>query len=54
MLEEPIELLLVDVPEEYVGVVTQLLGVRRGIMTRMDHVGQRPRAPRVHRARRAA
>ncbi len=39
VVQEPMELLLVDVPEEYVGVVTQLLGVRRGIMTKMDHVG---------------
>jgi GTP-binding protein len=39
VLEEPMELLLVDVPEEYVGIVTQLLGVRRAVMTRMDHVG---------------
>ena len=39
VVEEPIELLLVDVPEDYVGVVTQLLGVRRGVMTKMDHVG---------------
>ena len=38
-VDEPLEQLLVDVPEEYVGVVTQLLGVRRGVMTRMDHVG---------------
>jgi len=38
-LQEPVEQFLVDVPEEYVGVVTQLLGVRRGVMTRMDHVG---------------
>jgi GTP-binding protein len=38
-LEEPMELLLVDVPEEYVGIVTQLLGVRRAVMTTMDHVG---------------
>jgi GTP-binding protein len=38
-LQEPVEQLLVDVPEEYVGVVTQLLGMRRGVMTRMDHVG---------------
>jgi GTP-binding protein len=38
-LEEPLEQLLVDVPEDYVGVVTQLLGVRRGVMTKMDHVG---------------
>src|SRR5438445_6383350 len=33
------ELLLVDVPEEYVGIVTQLLGVRRAAMTRMEHIG---------------
>ena len=39
VVEEPVELLLVDVPEDYVGVVTQLLGVRRGVMTKMDHVG---------------
>src|SRR5262245_12232202 len=38
-VEEPIEQLLVDVPDEYVGVVTQLLGMRRGVMTKMDHVG---------------
>src|SRR5262245_21641763 len=39
VLEEPMELLLVDVPEDYVGIVTQLLGVRRAVMTRMDHLG---------------
>jgi GTP-binding protein len=39
VLEEPMELLLVDVPEDYVGIVTQLLGVRRATMTKMDHVG---------------
>ncbi len=39
VVEEPVEQLLVDVPEDYVGVVTQLLGVRRGVMTKMDHVG---------------
>jgi GTP-binding protein len=39
VVQEPMELLLVDVPEDYVGVVTQLLGVRRGVMTKMDHVG---------------
>jgi GTP-binding protein len=39
VLEEPMELLLVDVPEDYVGIVTQLLGVRRAAMTRMDHIG---------------
>jgi GTP-binding protein len=39
VLEEPMELLLVDVPEEYVGIVTQLLGVRRAVMTKMEHIG---------------
>jgi GTP-binding protein len=39
VLEEPMELLLVDVPEEYVGIVTQLLGVRRAAMARMEHTG---------------
>jgi GTP-binding protein len=34
---EPMELLLVDVPAEYIGVVSQLLAVRRGKMTRMSH-----------------
>ncbi|HYR96191.1 MAG TPA: translational GTPase TypA [Candidatus Binatus sp.] len=39
VVEEPMELLLVDVPEEYVGIVTQLLGVRRAVLARMDHIG---------------
>src|SRR6185295_6675865 len=34
---EPMELLLVDVPEDFVGVLSQLLAVRRGIMTGMEH-----------------
>ncbi len=34
---EPMELLLVDVPEEYIGVVSQLLAVRRGKMSKMSH-----------------
>jgi len=34
-LHEPVELLIIDVPEAYVGVTTQLLGVRRGQMTKM-------------------
>ncbi|MBP1686445.1 MAG: typA [Deltaproteobacteria bacterium] len=37
--QEPMELLLVDVPEEYIGVVSQLLAVRRGKMTKMNHPG---------------
>ena len=40
----------IDVPEDYVGVVTQLLGVRRGVMTKMDHVGSGARARRVRGA----
>jgi GTP-binding protein len=39
VIEEPMELLLIDVPEEYVGIVTQLLGVRRAVMTRLEHLG---------------
>jgi GTP-binding protein len=39
VIQEPVELLVVDTPEDYVGVVTQLLGVRRGIMAKMDHTG---------------
>ncbi|MGH7790129.1 MAG: translational GTPase TypA [Candidatus Binatia bacterium] len=39
VLNEPVELLLVDVPEDYIGVVSQLLAVRRGKMTRMTHTG---------------
>lgn len=39
VLQEPMESLLVDVPEEYIGVVTQLLAVRRGVMTKMEHEG---------------
>ena len=38
-LQEPMELLQVDVPEEYIGVVSQLLAVRRGIMKKMEHTG---------------
>jgi GTP-binding protein len=38
-LFEPVELLVADCPEEYVGVVTQKLGRRRGRMTRMINNG---------------
>jgi len=38
-LQEPMELLLVDIPEEYIGVVSQLLAVRRGVMQKMEHMG---------------
>jgi len=39
VVSEPMELVVVDVPEEWVGAVTQLLGVRRGIMQDMRQVG---------------
>jgi GTP-binding protein len=38
-LQEPMELLTVDCPEEYVGVVTQKMGVRKGRMMRMVNHG---------------
>jgi GTP-binding protein len=36
---EPMEIVQVDCPEEYVGVVTQKLGIRRGVMTEMHNPG---------------
>jgi GTP-binding protein len=39
VVHEPMETLLVDVPEEYVGAVTRLLGPRRGRMIEMLHQG---------------
>jgi len=38
-VHEPMERLTVDVPEDYVGVVTQLLGLRRGRMEQMVNHG---------------
>jgi GTP-binding protein len=38
-IHEPMELLVIDIPEDYIGVVSQLLAVRRGNMARMDHLG---------------
>jgi len=35
-MQEPLELLLIDVQEDYIGVVSQLLAKRRGVMTKMD------------------
>jgi GTP-binding protein len=39
ILHEPMELLVIDVPEEFVGVVTQQVGMRKGRMQKMqsDH-----------------
>ncbi len=38
-VHEPMELVVVDCPEEYVGVVTQKLGTRRGKMLKMTNPG---------------
>jgi GTP-binding protein len=39
VVNEPVERLTVDVPEDYVGVVTQLLGLRKGRMEQMVNHG---------------
>src|SRR5262249_56408944 len=36
---EPMEDLVVDIPEEFIGAVTQKLGPRKGLMTRMINHG---------------
>ncbi len=36
---EPMELLVVDIPEDFIGVVSQLLAVRKAKMTKMTHAG---------------
>jgi GTP-binding protein len=38
-LHEPMEQLVIDCPEEYIGVVTQQMGVRKGRMTKMINHG---------------
>lgn len=38
-LHEPMELLVIDVPEEFVGVVTQQVGMRKGKMQKMQNNG---------------
>jgi GTP-binding protein len=38
-LHEPLELLVIDIPEDFIGVVSQLLAVRKGKMTKMIHAG---------------
>ncbi len=37
--EEPMELAVIDCPEEYIGVITQKLGARRGRMVKMANPG---------------
>jgi GTP-binding protein len=39
VVQEPVERLSIDVPEDYVGVVTQLLGLRRGRLEQMVNHG---------------
>jgi GTP-binding protein len=39
VLHEPMELLVIDVPEDYVGVVAQQIGMRRGKMQKMHNNG---------------
>jgi GTP-binding protein len=38
-VNEPMELLVIDVPDEHIGIVSQLLATRRGKMTKMVHGG---------------
>jgi GTP-binding protein len=38
-LHEPMELLVIDVPEEFVGVVTQAVGIRKGKIQKMQNNG---------------
>jgi GTP-binding protein len=39
-LHEPMELLVIDVPEEFVGIVVQQVGVRKGKMLKMQNNGR--------------
>jgi GTP-binding protein len=41
VVHEPVELLVIDVPEAYIGMVSQLLGMRRGKLTKMIPAGSR-------------
>lgn len=43
LLHEPVEIVVVDCPEEHLGIVTQGLGARRGKMLRMSNRGGRVR-----------
>jgi GTP-binding protein len=38
-LHEPVELLVIDIPEDFIGVVSQLLAMRKGKMIKMIHAG---------------
>lgn len=39
-VHEPMELLVIDVPEEFVGVVVQQVGMRKGLMLKMQNNGR--------------
>jgi GTP-binding protein len=39
IIHEPMELLIIDLPEEYTGVVTQQIGMRKGKMLKMQNNG---------------
>jgi GTP-binding protein len=39
ILHEPMEQLVIDVPEEFIGVVTQQVGIRKGRMQKMNNNG---------------
>ena len=39
VIHEPMELLVIDIPEDFIGVVSQLLAMRKGKMTKMIHAG---------------
>ncbi|MCB0348054.1 MAG: translational GTPase TypA, partial [Bdellovibrionales bacterium] len=43
VLHEPMEMVTIDVPSEYVGAVTEKLGTRKGIMQDMNNLGSRVR-----------
>ena len=50
-LHEPIERLAIDIPEDYLGTVTQLMALRKGRMEQMVNHGTGLGAPRVPRPR---
>ena len=39
VLHEPMELVLIDTPEDFVGVITQAIGMRKGKMLKMQNNG---------------
>ncbi|MBF0553175.1 MAG: translational GTPase TypA [Nitrospirae bacterium] len=39
VLHEPMEILVIDIPEDYVGVITKQIGMRKGRMTKMHNNG---------------